>query len=140
MVTEGLIATLVYDFAYYFMHRYPFHEWHVLRNEHSVHHAARNPTVLDAMMVHPYEMILGLLLFFGSLASVGGVHMYTFAVAFLGFTTLNLFNHAGLNIPRGPLKIIGILSVKHDRHHHSMLTGNYASITPIPDMVFGTVE
>ena len=29
---------------------------------------------------------------------------------------------------------------KHDRHHHSMLSGNYASITPLPDIIFGTVE
>jgi sterol desaturase/sphingolipid hydroxylase (fatty acid hydroxylase superfamily) len=140
MVVECAMATLIYDFAYYFFHRYPMHEWKVLRSQHALHHAARNPTALDSLMVHPIEMVGGLLLFFGSIAAVGGIHLHAFAVAFLGFTTLNVFNHAGLNVPLGPLKIIGRLSVKHDRHHHSMLCGNYAAITPLPDMVFGTVE
>jgi sterol desaturase/sphingolipid hydroxylase (fatty acid hydroxylase superfamily) len=35
---------------------------------------------------------------------------------------------------------LGVLAAKHDRHHHSMLSGNYASITPLPDIIFGTVE
>jgi len=140
MVVEGVVAGVIYDFGYYFLHRYPFHEWRLLRDQHALHHAARNPTPLDAMMVHPYEMWAGILLFFGSIAAVGGMHLYTFGVAFTVFTVLNVFNHAGINVPHGPLKVIGALSVKHDRHHHSMLCGNYASITPLPDLVFGTVE
>ncbi|MBW2380185.1 MAG: sterol desaturase family protein [Deltaproteobacteria bacterium] len=109
---EAATVILIYDFGYYFVHRYPFHEWKILRGVHSVHHASRNPRVIDSLLLHPVETILGLGLFFGSVALVGGVH----------------------------IKTLGVLAAKHDRHHHSMLSGNYASITPLPDIIFGTVE
>lgn len=139
-VLEAVTVVLVYDFAYYFMHRYPFHEWKILRGVHSVHHAARNPRVIDSLLLHPIETILGLSLFFGSVALVGGVHIYTLGALFTTYTAFNILNHAGVDVPHFPFKTLGILAAKHDRHHHSMLSGNYASITPLPDIIFGTVE
>jgi sterol desaturase/sphingolipid hydroxylase (fatty acid hydroxylase superfamily) len=137
---EAVTVILIYDFAYYFIHRYPFHEWQILRGVHSVHHASRNPRVIDSLLLHPVETILGLGLFFGSVALVGGVHIYTLGVLFTAYTAFNILNHAGIDIPRFPFKTLGVLAAKHDRHHHSMLSGNYASITPLPDIIFGTVE
>ena len=67
-VLEAVTVVLLYDFGYYFMHRYPFHEWKILRGVHSVHHAARNPRQIDSLLLHPVETILGLGLFFGSVA------------------------------------------------------------------------
>jgi sterol desaturase/sphingolipid hydroxylase (fatty acid hydroxylase superfamily) len=137
---EAVTVVLIYDFAYYFMHRYLFHEWKILRAVHSVHHAARNPRAIDSLLLHPVETMLGLGLFFGSVALVGGVHIYTLGVLFTIYTGLNILNHAGIDVPHFPLKTLGVLAAKHDRHHHSMLSGNYASITPLPDILFGTVE
>jgi|COG998Drversion2_1049125.scaffolds.fasta_scaffold58678_2 sterol desaturase/sphingolipid hydroxylase (fatty acid hydroxylase superfamily) len=139
-VLEAVTVILIYDFAYYFMHRYPFHEWKILRGVHSVHHAARNPRYIDSLLLHPVETILGLGLFFGSAALVGGVHIYTMAALFTAYTAFNILNHAGVDFPHFPFKTLGVLAAKHDRHHHSMLSGNYASITPLPDIIFGTVE
>jgi sterol desaturase/sphingolipid hydroxylase (fatty acid hydroxylase superfamily) len=140
LVLEGLAVVLIYDFAYYFMHRYLFHEWPILRGVHSVHHAAQNPRAIDSFLLHPVENVLGLSLLLASIASVGGVHIYTFAPIFAGYTTLNVFNHAGLNVRRFPMRTLGWLAVAHDKHHHSMRSGNYASITPLPDLIFGTFE
>lgn len=137
---EGLTVLFIYDFGYYFMHRYPFHEWKILRGAHSVHHAARNPRHIDSLLLHPIETVLGLSLFFGSCALVGGVHVITLGVLFTIYTALNILNHAGVNDPNFPFKTLGKLAVVHDRHHHSMISGNYASITPLPDIIFGTVE
>jgi sterol desaturase/sphingolipid hydroxylase (fatty acid hydroxylase superfamily) len=139
MVLEALAVILIYDFAYYFFHRYPLHEWKLLRWVHAVHHAARNPRTIDSLLLHPIETVSGLGLLFGSIAVVGGVHLYTFGVIFVFYTVFNILNHAGVNVPRFPFKTLGVLAVKHDRHHHSMLSGNYASITPLPDIVFRTV-
>ena len=75
MLVEGLAAILIYDFAYYFLHRYPMHEWKLLRSVHAVHHAARNPRTVDSLLLHPVETIAGLGLLFASLAAVGGVHL-----------------------------------------------------------------
>ncbi len=137
---EGVTVILIYDFCYYFIHRYPFHEWRILRAVHAVHHASRNPRVVDSLLLHPVETILGLGLFFGSAALVGGVHIYTLGVLFTTYTAFNILNHAGIDVPHFPFKTLGVLAAKHDRHHHSMLSGNYASITPLPDIIFGTVE
>lgn len=137
---EIVTVVLVYDFAYYFMHRYLFHEWNVLRDVHSVHHAARNPRVIDSLLLHPVETVMGLSLFFGSAALVGGVHIVTMGILFTTYTAFNILNHSGVDVPRFPFKTLGVLAAKHDRHHHSMLSGNYASITPLPDIIFGTVE
>ncbi|MGB5701191.1 MAG: sterol desaturase family protein [Polyangiales bacterium] len=137
---EAVTVILIYDFGYYFMHRYPFHEWKILRGVHSVHHAARNPRFIDSLLLHPVETVLGLGLFFGSVALVGGVHIYTLATLFTTYTALMILNHAGIDYPHFPFKMLGVLAAKHDRHHHSMLSGNYAAVTPLPDIIFGTVE
>jgi len=137
---EAATVILIYDFSYYFVHRYPFHEWKILRSVHAVHHASKNPRVIDSLLLHPIETVLGLGLFFGSVAFVGGVHIYTLGVLFTTYTAFNVLNHAGIDVPHFPFKLLGVLAAKHDRHHHSMLSGNYASITPLPDIIFGTVE
>ena len=137
---EAFTVILIYDFGYYFMHRYPFHEWEILRGVHAVHHAARNPRVIDSMLMHPVEAAMGLSLFFGTVALVGGVHIITLGVLFSAYTAFNVLNHAGVDAPVYPLKTLGVLARKHDKHHHSMRSGNYASITPLPDLIFGTVE
>jgi sterol desaturase/sphingolipid hydroxylase (fatty acid hydroxylase superfamily) len=137
---EAVTVVLVYDFGYYFMHRYLFHEWKILRGVHSVHHAARNPRHFDALLLHPVETMMGLGLFFGSVALVGGVHVVTLGVLFTLYTALNILNHAGVHAPHFPFRTLGKIAVIHDRHHHSMRSGNYASITPLPDIIFGTVE
>lgn len=133
-------ATLVYDFLYYAVHRYPFHEWKVLRGVHAVHHKTRHPRGVDSMLLHPAETCIGLGALLISVALVGGIHIYSFAVLFVGYTTLNVINHAGLAFAHFPLRTMGKLAVKHDKHHHSMRSGNYAFLTPIPDMLFGTAE
>jgi len=137
---EVVTVILIYDFAYYFMHRYLFHEWKILRGVHSVHHAARNPRYIDSLLLHPVETFMGLSLFFGAVALVGGVHIYTIGVLFAAYTAFNILNHSGVDVPHFPFKTLGVLAAKHDRHHHSMISGNYASITPLPDVIFGTVE
>jgi sterol desaturase/sphingolipid hydroxylase (fatty acid hydroxylase superfamily) len=140
MALEAAAVILLYDFAYYFVHRFLFHEWSLLRSVHAVHHAAQNPRVVDSFLLHPLETAIGLVLMLASILVLGGIHLYTFAPIFAAYTTLNVFNHAGLNVPHFPLRTLGALAVKHDKHHHSMLSGNYASITPLPDIIFGTVE
>lgn len=140
MLLEAVTVIVIYDFGYYFVHRYPFHEWKILRAVHAVHHAAQNPRVIDSLLLNPIETFLGLALLFFSIFVVGGIHLHTFAPIFIAYTTLNVFNHAGVALPFFPFKTIGVLAIKHDKHHHSMLSGNYASISPLPDYVFGTIE
>ena len=137
---EIVMVVIIYDFIYYGVHRYPFHEWKILRAVHAVHHKTRHPRAVDSLLLHPLETCLGLGAFLVSIALVGGVSVPSFTVLFIGYTVLNVVNHAGLNFQRFPLRTMGWLAVKHDKHHRRDLAGNYAFLTTIPDTLFGTAE
>ena len=137
---EIVLVVVLYDFIYYGVHRYPFHEWKILRSVHEVHHKTRHPRGVDSLLLHPLETCLGLTAFLVSFALVGGVSVPAFAVLFIGYTVLNVVNHAGINFQRFPLRTMGWLAVKHDKHHRRDLAGNYAFLTTIPDTLFGTAE
>ncbi len=137
---EVVGVVIIYDFIYYAIHRYAFHEWKILRAVHAVHHKTRHPREVDSLLLHPLETCLGLGAFLVSMALVGGVSVPSFAVLFVGYTVLNVVNHAGLAFKGFPLGFLGWLAVKHDKHHRRDLAGNYAFLTTIPDTLFGTAE
>jgi len=131
---------LLYDFFYYFLHRYAFHEWPLLRQVHVVHHKVRHPTAIDSLYLHPVETLLGVGLMMFSVWLCGPVGIPTFGLVFLVYSTFNILVHAGLNLPFFPFRALSFLARKHDVHHTSMKGGNYASLTPLFDILFGTAE
>ena len=140
MLFEGVAILITYDFAYYLVHRYPFHQWGLLKRVHAVHHTVRYPTAYDSLYMHPLENAIGLALLMLCTFVVGPVSIYSFAGVFVVYSVLNILNHAGLDLPFFPFRTITALARKHDRHHVSMRSGNYASITPLFDLLFGTAE
>lgn len=139
-LVEGVAILLLYDFFYYLVHRYPFHEWKLLRRVHAMHHVVRNPTALDSLYLHPLENFLGLGLLWGCaflVSRVGGpVSAYSFAWVFLVYSVLNVVVHAGID----GLGIVSYVARRHTKHHKDMNGKNYASVTPIWDIVFRTEE
>jgi len=131
---------LVYDFFYYLLHRFAFHEWSLLRRVHVVHHHVRHPHAADSLYLHPVENFLGLFLLYTCMAALGPLHPLSFALVVTVHSVLNILVHAGLDLPFFPFRALGVLARKHDRHHVSMKGGNYASLTPIFDRLFGTAE
>jgi sterol desaturase/sphingolipid hydroxylase (fatty acid hydroxylase superfamily) len=140
MLFQGVAILITYDFAYYFVHRYPFHQWNLLKKIHAVHHTVRYPTAYDSLYMHPVENVIGLLLLMLCTCLVGPVSIYAFGGAFVIYSLLNVLNHAGFDLPFFPFRTLTYLARKHDRHHVSMRSGNYASITPLFDRLFGTAE
>jgi sterol desaturase/sphingolipid hydroxylase (fatty acid hydroxylase superfamily) len=142
----GEVAAIlaVYDLGYYFMHRFAFHGWSVGRRIHAVHHAIRSPYTTDSLYIHPAETVAGVGLFLASTALValaaGAVSPWAFALAFLVYSVLNLFNHSGIDVPFFPFRWLCALVRHHDVHHESMKSGYYATITPVWDVVFGTAR
>jgi sterol desaturase/sphingolipid hydroxylase (fatty acid hydroxylase superfamily) len=134
---QAAAILIIYDFLYYFLHRFPFHEWGVLKRVHTVHHLAKNPLALDSMYLHPIENFLGLALLTFCAWLVGPVNDLVFASVFMVWSTLNIFLHSGVD---WPIPFLGMMSRKHVTHHRSMRAKNYASITPLPDILFGTAE
>lgn len=142
IVWEGVAVLLIYDFLYYFLHRYLFHEWKVLRRVHAVHHVVRTPSAAESLYLHPLEMFLGVALLWVStgilVAIAGPLSVYSFAWLFVVYSILNVVIHSGLELPSFPFAPINYLAERHQRHHLSMNAGNYASITPIFDLLFRT--
>ncbi len=60
MAFDVVFVIVLYDFGYYFIHRYPFHEWKMLRRVHSIHHKTRHPRAIDSLLLHPAETCIGL--------------------------------------------------------------------------------
>lgn len=141
---EAVGILLFYDFMYYFMHRYPFHEWKLLKHVHAVHHVVRYPTAVDSLYLHWLEDVLGLSLMWLSVfvASqvVGPVSIYAFGLLFLVYSLSNIVVHSGLKFSLFPFNIASYLGERHYKHHLNMKSGNYASLTPIFDILFGTEE
>jgi sterol desaturase/sphingolipid hydroxylase (fatty acid hydroxylase superfamily) len=131
----GILA--LYDVLYYFMHRFLFHQWSALRLVHAVHHRVRYPTTIDSLFLHPLEGVMGLSLLMLCVFIVGPVHVVTFGVCFFVYSWVNIIIHAGVDFP---IPYLGLVSRKHARHHVDMKAWNYASLTPIPDLIFGTAE
>jgi len=134
---QALLILGLYDTLYYFLHRYLFHEWTVLRPVHAVHHRVRYPVSVESLFLHPLEGFLGLSLLIFSTWVVGPVNPVTFGACFFVYTWLNIIVHAGVALP---VPYLGFIARKHARHHVDMRAGNYSSLTPIPDLLFGTSE
>jgi sterol desaturase/sphingolipid hydroxylase (fatty acid hydroxylase superfamily) len=133
---ESALVLLVYDFSYYFLHR-AMHIKKVMRWVHGVHHRARNPSALESFYLDPIEMFAGIALLFAAALAVGPVHVVSFGLVFFVYSTLNVLVHSGLvfGLLAAP---IDFLARKHNVHHMVDFGKNYASLTPLPDLLFGT--
>jgi sterol desaturase/sphingolipid hydroxylase (fatty acid hydroxylase superfamily) len=133
------IATilLVYDFAYYWMHR-AMHTKKLMRWVHGKHHEAHNPTAMESFYLTPAELFAGLGLLLACSWAVGPVSIYSFAAVFFIHSTLNITVHSGLLSKRLWLWPIDRLTHRHYVHHAGNYDNNFASLTPFWDVLFGT--
>lgn len=135
---------MVYDFFYYMTHRFLFHGKGYFRQVHAVHHQSRNPTSLDALLLHPLEAFIGIALFIvvsaGLALLMGPFHVVTMVVAMIIYSQINTINHVHLELDRFPYKTLNWVAHKHAIHHIDMHKGNYATITLLFDKLFGTLD
>jgi sterol desaturase/sphingolipid hydroxylase (fatty acid hydroxylase superfamily) len=141
-VVQGLAVLVVYDTAYWAMHRL-MHVKKLMRFVHGVHHRARFPTALESLYLSPIELIAGLALMAVSVWGVGlvtPIHEHAFLGIFFVYSTMNVVVHAGFSIPHPLFAPFNYMVRKHHIHHHDEFGKNYASLTPLPDMLFGTTS
>lgn len=143
---DVVLILMVYDFFYYLVHRFLFHGQGYLRRVHAVHHQARSRiTSIDSHLLHPWEIFIGIALYFATIVVLGLAGLAPFQVATilistLVFTQLNQVNHCRIDLNRFPYRTVNWIAMKHDAHHLDMHRGNYATITLLYDWLFGTVE
>jgi sterol desaturase/sphingolipid hydroxylase (fatty acid hydroxylase superfamily) len=144
MLLDGFLLLMVYDFFYYFAHRFWFHGNGPMRQVHAVHHQARDPSYLDAHYVHPLETFVGLGGYMATVvllaALMGPFHLATIVVTFIIYFQLNQINHVYFKLDKFPFKTLNWIVAKHHVHHENMHKGNYATITLFYDKIFGTLD
>lgn len=125
------------DFLIYWAHRLQ-HRVGFLWRFHKVHHSAEHLDWLAAHREHPLDTIytVGII---NLPAILLGFPLETIAgfIAFRGIWAIYI--HSNVRLPIGPLRmLIGAPELHHWHHHLDRDAGNYANISPLMDILFGT--
>jgi len=128
---------LLSDLLVYWGHRLQ-HRVEFLWRFHSIHHSAEHLDWLAAHREHPLDTIytMGLI---NLPAFVLGFPLETIAgwLAFRGLWAIYI--HSNVRLPIGPLRmIIGAPELHHWHHARDREAGNYANVSPLMDLLFGT--
>lgn len=134
---QALEVVILSDFLIYWGHRLQ-HSVGFLWRFHQVHHSAEHLDWLAAHREHPLDTIytVGLI---NLPAFLLGFPLETIAgiIAFRGIWAIYI--HSNVRLPLGPLRIlIGASELHHWHHDLDRQAGNYANISPLMDIIFGT--
>jgi sterol desaturase/sphingolipid hydroxylase (fatty acid hydroxylase superfamily) len=148
VLRDIVVVLMVYDFFYYLMHRFTFHDSAFLGGPlkwmHAVHHRQHNPCRMDSSYIHPLEVALGLGLFVATLFALsfmlGDFSVVTVVVTWIAFSQINLHNHTLWEADHFPFQYMKYLSKMHHNHHARFTGGNFATISLLYDWLFGTLD
>jgi sterol desaturase/sphingolipid hydroxylase (fatty acid hydroxylase superfamily) len=134
---QAIEVVLLSDFCIYWGHRLQ-HRVGFLWRFHSIHHSAEHLDWLAAHREHPIDTVytMGLI---NLPAFVLGFPLETLAglIAFRGIWAIYI--HSNVRLPIGPLRIlVGAPELHHWHHDRDRDAGNYANISPLMDILFGT--
>lgn len=134
---QAVEVLVLSDLIIYWGHRLQ-HKVGFLWRFHKVHHSAKTMDWLAAHREHPLDTLytVGLI---NLPAFVIGFHLESISmiVAFRGIWAIYI--HSNVRFPIGPLKkLIGSPELHHWHHDVERDRGNYANISPLMDIVFGT--
>ncbi|MBS1914471.1 MAG: sterol desaturase family protein [Bacteroidetes bacterium] len=130
-------VVLLSDILIYWGHRIQ-HQVGFLWRFHSVHHSAEHLDWLAAHREHPLDTLytVGLI---NLPAVILGFPLETIAgfIAFRGIWAIYLHSNARINL--GPLHLLlGSPQIHHWHHDRDRDAGNYANLSPLMDLLFGT--
>lgn len=130
-------VVLLSDFHIYWGHRLQ-HRVGFLWRFHKVHHSAEHLDWLAAHREHPLDTIY----------TVGLINLPAFVLGFpleslAGFIAFRgvwaVYIHSNVRLPIGPLRVIlGSPELHHWHHDRDRDAGNYANLSPLMDLLFGT--
>ncbi len=134
---QAIEVIVLSDFLIYWGHRLQ-HRVEFLWRFHKVHHSAEHLDWLAAHREHPLDSIytIGLI---NLPAFILGFPLETIAgfIAFRGLWAIYI--HSNVRFPLGPLRMfIGAPELHHWHHDLDRDAGNYANISPLMDIIFGT--
>ena len=125
------------DLVIYWGHRLQ-HRVEFLWRFHAVHHSSEHLDWLAAHREHPLDTIYTVTLI-NLPAFILGLDLSALAgfVAFRGIWAVYI--HSNVRLPLGPLRVlVGAPEIHHWHHDRDRSAGNYANISPLMDVLFGT--
>ena len=127
------------DLFVYWGHRLQ-HRIGFLWRFHSIHHSAEHLDWLAAHREHPIDTIytMGLINLPPFLLGFP-IQTLTLLIAFRGIWAIYI--HSNVRLPIGPLRMLfGAPELHHWHHDRDRDAGNYANISPLMDLLFGTYK
>lgn len=148
VLLDTVVILMFYDFFYYLVHRFLFHDGGFMGGPliwvHAVHHQQNNPCRQDSSYIHPLEVAMGLGLYAASIfvlsRLLGHFHVVTIIITWIAFSEINLHNHDLWKSDKFPFKYLNYMSVMHHNHHAKFTGGNFATISLLFDWLFGTYD
>jgi len=134
---QAIEVVLLSDFFVYWGHRLQ-HRNPFLWRFHSVHHTAEHLDWLAAHREHPLDTVYTMSLINLPVFLLGfPVETLAGLIAFRGLWAIYI--HSNVRLPLGPLRmLIGAPELHHWHHDRNRHAGNYANISPLMDLIFGT--
>jgi len=134
---QAIEVILISDFCVYWGHRLQ-HRAGFLWRFHSIHHSAEHLDWLAAHREHPIDSVYTIGLINLPVFILGfGLEPLAALVAFRGIWAIYI--HSNVRLPIGPLRLlIGAPELHHWHHDRNRQAGNYANISPLMDLIFGT--
>lgn len=134
---QAIQVVVLSDLCVYWGHRLQ-HRVGFLWRFHAIHHSAEHLDWLAAHREHPVDTVytLGLI---NLPAFLLGFPLETLAglIAFRGIWAIYI--HSNVRLPIGPLRVlVGAPELHHWHHDRARDAGNYANISPLMDLLFGT--
>jgi sterol desaturase/sphingolipid hydroxylase (fatty acid hydroxylase superfamily) len=131
------IIVLLGDLLIYWGHRLQ-HRFDFLWRFHCIHHSAEHLDWLAAHREHPLDSLYTILLVNLPVFALGfPVKALAYFAAFRGLWAI--FIHANVRLPVGCLRVlIGAPELHHWHHERARESGNYANVSPLMDLLFGT--
>src|SRR5215211_7158945 len=134
---QALEVIVLSDLFVYWGHRFQ-HRVGFLWRFHAIHHSAEHLDWLAAHREHPIDTIY----------TMGLINLPVFVLGFplealAGFIAFRgiwaIYIHSNVRLPIGPLRmLIGAPELHHWHHDRDRQAGNYANISPLMDILFGT--
>jgi len=134
---QTIEVVILSDLFVYWAHRFQHHNSFLWRF-HKVHHSAKHLDWLAAHREHPLD----------SIYTIGIINLPAFIFDFPLKTILALiafrgiwaiYIHSNVRMPIGKLRVlIGAPELHHWHHANNRKVGNYANISPLMDVFFGT--
>ncbi len=134
---QALEVVVLSDLLVYWGHRLQ-HRVGFLWRFHAVHHSAEHLDWVAAHREHPLDTVYTLTLInLPPLALGFPVASIAVLVAFRGLWAIYI--HSNVRLPLGVLRVlVGSPELHHWHHARSRYAGNYANLSPLMDVVFGT--